>query len=216
VLACCCCLYLLLLLLMMMMMMMMMMCLSLCSGALVFGDVIDVDRLLLESGETSAAPAPCSVEGFGSYGEPVFTMVEQQLAGSAAAAVNNSEQPSSSGSSTAGMRLAAPAAAAAGDPETPGAYALSTEADSSSSSRAAQERVMLQESALQEASVRQLTSCTPLLTSGRLLGIGGLANCTVSAFVSYFGYWGVGNRGSRIRSNWLLCATPLQLDCGAA
>lgn len=41
----------------------------------------------------------------------------------------------------------------------------------------------LQESGLQEAAVRQLTSCTPLLTSGRLLGIGGLANCTVSTVV---------------------------------
>lgn len=41
----------------------------------------------------------------------------------------------------------------------------------------------LQESGLQEAAVRQLTSCTPLLTSGRLLGIGGLANCTVSTVI---------------------------------
>jgi hypothetical protein len=45
---------------------------------------------------------------------------------------------------------------------------------------------MLQESGLQEAAVRQLTSCTPLLTSGRLLGIGGLANCTVGALQRLF------------------------------
>jgi hypothetical protein len=159
---------------------------SLCSGVLGFGDVIDVGRLLLEASDASSAavPAPCSVQGYGTYGEPVFTMVEQQpLAGTTPGyAVSNSnlDQPSSTGSSsTSGMRLSAPA----GDPETPGAYALSIEADnsSSSSSRAAQERIMLQESGLQEAAVRQLTSCTPLLTSGRLLGIGGLANCTVGA-----------------------------------
>jgi hypothetical protein len=104
-------------------------------------------------------------------------MVEQQqLAGTSPGAVSSSNQPSSTGGSTSGMRLSAPA----GDSETPGAYVLSTDADSSS--RPGQERIMLQESStLQEAAVRTLTSCTPLLTSGRLLGIGGLANCTVSA-----------------------------------
>jgi hypothetical protein len=175
-------------------------CAAICSGVLGFQDVLEVDRLLLESSQGSAAaPAACSIEGFGTYGEPVYSMVvEQPLAGeatTATAASAGNNQPSSSGSSSSGMRLPAPAGAAAaaddddsalGDSTTPGAYSLAAEANTdanSSSSRDAQERIMLQEDALQDNAVRQLTTCTPLLTSGRLLGIGGLANCTVSVSV---------------------------------
>lgn len=167
------------------------------AGALGFRDLIDVERLLLE--DSQLKQAACSIEGFGSYGAPVYTMVQvpddPPVMGSygAAAVGAYGGVPASSSSNSSESHPAAASNTSSSTSPAAAAAATANAANSTASSNASSSAVQPGASSslnpvvdapaklfLQEKAVKRLSGCTPLLTSGRLLGVGGLANCTVS------------------------------------
>jgi len=121
------------------------------AGALAFQDdlLLDVERLLLEQPDAST----CSIDGFGAYGTP-------QYVSSHAAGLVGGYGYGSSSSSLASLDAAG----------SPGGYGAGYGASTSLGYG------YTEDAAFNEAAT---LTCAPLVTKGRLLGIGGLKNCEV-------------------------------------
>jgi len=131
----------------------------------------DVQRLLLEQAPMAAAEvASCTISGFGTYGTPLYVETEKTLPVMGSYGYGELSAGTYGLSSLDSLSMSDPAAPSVdyGDRQLAG-YGGGEELAGYGYAASAGRLVR----------GKTLVACTPLITRGRLLGVGGLTNCRV-------------------------------------